>query len=117
MAKPLNTPMLSWFSYYYAKNASDTQDRRLNLVKANLRGLPPMTIVNAEIDPLRSDGETLAGAVRVAGGKVEQRTFLGVTHEFFGMGQVVRGAADAEAYAVSRLQPALAVRRQGAMAN
>ncbi len=39
---------------------------------------------------------------------MEQRTFPGVTHEFFGMGKVVRGAYDAEAYAVGRLRPALA---------
>ena len=65
------------------------------------------TIVNAEIDPLRSDGETLAEALRQAGGKVDQRTFAGVTHEFFGMGTVVRGAYDANAYAVGRLKSAL----------
>jgi len=50
-------------------------DPRINLVKANLRDLPPTTIVNALIDPLRSDGETLADAMRAAGDKVEQRTF------------------------------------------
>ncbi|GGD98019.1 hypothetical protein GCM10011529_00040 [Polymorphobacter glacialis] len=110
-AKPLNTPMLSWFGYYYSKSKADAQDPRINLVKADLRGLPPLTIVNAQIDPLLSDGETLAAAVRAAGGKVEQRTFPGVTHEFFGMGQVVSGAAQAEAYAAARLKPALAAAR------
>ena len=106
-AKPLNTAMLSWFSYYTVAAKADAQDPRINLVKANLRGLPPTTIVNAQIDPLRSDGETLAEAMRAAGDQVEQRTFPGVTHEFFGMGTVVKGAADAEAYAVARLRPAL----------
>lgn len=37
---------------------------------------------------------------------VEQKTFNGVTHEFFGMGKVVRGAYDAENYAVTRLKAA-----------
>ena len=85
---------------------ADLRDPRINLVAANLRNLPPVTIVNAQIDPLRSDGETLAAALNQAGDRVEQRTFPGVTHEFFGMGKVVRGAADANAYAIDRLRVA-----------
>ena len=108
--KPLNTAMLSWFTHYWARSDADPMDPRINLVAANLKGLPPVTIVNAQNDPLRSDGETLAQALRAAGDDVEQRTFPGVTHEFFGMGMVVEGAKAANAYAVSRLQPALAAR-------
>lgn len=107
-AKPLNTAMLKWFGHYYTNTPADMQDPRINLVKANLRGLPPTTIVNAQIDPLRSDGETLAKAMRSAGVRVEQRTFNGVTHEFFGLGKVVRGAYDAETYAIGRVQGAIA---------
>ena len=107
-AKPLNTAMLKWFGYYYSTSMADMQDPRLNLVKANLKGLPPVTIINAQIDPLRSDGETLATALRSAGDKVEQKTFPGVTHEFFGMGKVVKGAYDAETYAVARMTAAFA---------
>ena len=69
--------------------------------------MPPTTIVNAQIDPLRSDGETLAAAMRAAGDQVEQRTFPGVTHEFFGLGKVVRGAYDAETYGIGRVSAAL----------
>ncbi|SFN81958.1 alpha/beta hydrolase [Sphingomonas sp. OK281] len=107
-AKPLNAAMLKWFGYYYQTTPADAQDPRLNLVKANLRGLPPTTIINAQIDPLRSDGETLAVAMRAAGVKVEQKTFPGVTHEFFGMAKVVRGAKDANDLAVARLKTAFA---------
>ena len=105
-AKPLNTPMLGWFGHYYSKSPADMMDPRLNLVAADLRGLPPTTIVNAQIDPLRSDGETLAVAMRGAGDTVEQRTFPGVTHEFFGMGKVVRGAYDAEMFGIGKLKAA-----------
>lgn len=107
-AKPLNAAMLKWFGYYYQASPADAQDPRLNLVKANLRGLPPTTIINAQIDPLRSDGETLASAMRAAGDTVEQRTYPGVTHEFFGMAKVVRGAKDANDLAVARLKAAFA---------
>ena len=109
-ANPLNTAMLKWFGYYYTTSMADMQDPRLNLVGANLRGLPPTTIVNAQIDPLRSDGETLAAAMKSAGDRVEQRTFPGVTHEFFGMGAVVRGAYDANQYAIGRLKAAFGSR-------
>ena len=105
-AKPLNTAMLKWLGYYYQSSAADAQDTRLNLVKANLRGLPPTTIINAQIDPLRSDGETLSTAMKASRVKVEQRSFAGVTHEFFGMGAVVRGAYDANLLAVARLKAA-----------
>lgn len=109
-SKPLNTAMLSWFTHYWARSDADPQDPRINLVAANLKDLPPITIVNAQNDPLRSDGETLAQALRAAGDDVEQRTFPGVTHEFFGMGAVVEGSKEANAYAVSRLKPALMAR-------
>ena len=100
--------MLKWFGYYYSTSMADQQDPRIDLVKADLKGLPPTTIVNAQIDPLRSDGETLAQAMRAAGVRVEQRTFPGVTHEFFGLGKVVRGAYEAENYAIGRVQSAFA---------
>ena len=111
-AKPLNTPMLAWFGHYFSRTAADLQDPRINLVRANLRGLPPVTIVNAEIDPLLSDGINLTAALRRAGVAVQQRTYRGVTHEFFGMAAVVGGAAEANAFAVERLRPALARRRR-----
>jgi len=109
-AKPLNGAMLKWFNYYVFKSMADTKDTRVDLVHADLHGLPPVTIINAELDPLQSDGVTLAAALRSAGVSVEQRTFPGVTHEFFGMGKVVKGAYDAEGYAVERLKSPLGVR-------
>lgn len=99
-ASPLSTPDLSWFAHYYSGRPNNIQDPRINLVAANLRGLPPVTIVSAQIDPLLSDGLNLSAALRLAGVPVMQRTYPGVTHEFFGMGSVVRGAAQANAWAV-----------------
>ena len=107
-AKPLNTAMLKWFGHFYQTSAADGNDPRLNLVAANLRGLPPVTVINAEIDPLRSDGDTLTTALKAAGIGVKQKTYAGVTHEFFGMGSVVRGAKDAGMFAVERLKAAFA---------
>ncbi len=110
-AKPLNSAMLPWFAYYYQKSPDDARDPRLNLVGADLKGLPPMTIVNAAIDPLRSDGETFTAALKRASVQATQKTFPGVTHEFFGMASVVKGAEAAQTFAVDRLRLALSPRR------
>lgn len=91
-AKPLNKPMMEWFFDKYLRSAADRKDRRIDLVNANLKGLPPTTIVTAAIDPLRSDGQTLAERLKTAGVEVEARNYNGVTHEFFGMGAVVAKA-------------------------
>ncbi|MDQ2666902.1 MAG: alpha/beta hydrolase [Gemmatimonadota bacterium] len=105
-AKPLNRAMMSWFFDKYQRTPADRQDPRINLVGANLAGLPPVTIINAQLDPLRSDGEMLADKIRSAGGTVDQKTYPGVTHEFFGMGAVHQKAKDAEAYAADALKKA-----------
>ena len=102
-AKPLDRPMMSWFFEQYLRGPQDRADPRVNLVAANLQGLPPTTIINAQIDPLRSEGEQLAERLRAAGVTVEQKTYGGVTHEFFGMGAVVDKAMAAEQMAADAL--------------
>lgn len=107
-AKPLDRAMMKWFTAQYLRTPADGKDPRINLVAANLKGLPRTTIVNAEIDPLRSDGENLAMKMKSAGDQVEQKTFPGVTHEFFGMGAVVPEAKEAMTFAVARLREGFA---------
>jgi acetyl esterase/lipase len=102
-AKPLNRPMMSWFFKNYLRSDADRQDPRINLVGADLKGLPPVTIINAQIDPLRTDGEMLAAKIRDAGGTVDQKTYEGVTHEFFGMGAVLEKAKEAQTQGASAL--------------
>ena len=105
-AKPLNRPMMNWFFDKYLSGPQDRASTRVNLVAANLSGLPPTTIINAQIDPLRSDGETLAQKMRAAGVQVDQKTYAGVTHEFFGMGAVLDSAQAAEQMAADALRKA-----------
>ena len=96
-AKPLNKPMIEWFVDKTISKPADKTDPRLDLANANLRGLPPVTILNAQIDPLREDGAILQAALRKAGVKVDRKVYDGVTHEFFGMAAVVKDAASAQA--------------------
>ncbi len=101
---PLNRRMMRWFFRNVTRSAQDELDPRLRLVDANLEGLPPVTIISAHIDPLRSDGVKLEDALNAAGVEVERRDYDGVVHEFFGMGAVVAKAREAMEYAGERLR-------------
>lgn len=106
-AKPLSTPMLEWFFQHTLTAKNESTDPRLNLVTANLKGLPPTTIILAEIDPLHDDGVGLAEKMKAAGVSVDLKEYSGVTHEFFGMGAVVADAQAALDFAAGRLKAAL----------
>jgi len=103
-AKPLNTALMEWFGKHELQNPQDRLDPRIDLANANLRGLPPATIITAEIDPLRSGGKLLAGKLKTAGVPVNYNNYEGVTHEFFGMGEVVDEAKDAVEFAARDLK-------------
>lgn len=106
-AKPLNKPMIEWFVKHTFADESETADPRVNVVgAANLAGLPSSTVILAEIDPLRTEGEKLAEKLEAAGVEVRHKTFHGSTHEFFGMGLVVPDAAVAQQFAAHELKRA-----------
>ena len=106
-AKPLNKPMMEWFAKHTLGKPGDKKDPRIDLVHANLKGLPPVTLINARIDPLRSDAEMLAVSLKKAGVKVTHKIYDGVTHEFFGMAAVVAKAKDAQKLAGEQLSQSL----------
>lgn len=112
-AAPLDKAAMQWF-VKYATTPRDAQDPRLNLLAADLKGLPPTTIITAEIDPLRSDGELLARKLKAAGVKTTYRNFDGVTHEFFGLGAAVADARVAQDLAAKQLARALGTTPAGA---
>lgn len=105
-AKPLDKAGMKWFADTIKKSDADLADKRLDLVHADLHGLPRTSIVLAEIDPLRSEGEQLADKLEQVGVKVSKKTYEGVTHEFFGMGAVVSDAKNAEEWAGDQLEDA-----------
>ncbi|GBU16007.1 MULTISPECIES: alpha/beta hydrolase [Methylobacterium] len=107
--KPLDRDTMAWFYDHVVSQDSDRADPRLDIVgKADLKNLPPFTVVTAEIDPLRDDGKGLAEKLKAAGVTVEHRDYAGVTHEFFGMGTVVAKARQAEDAVVADLKKAFA---------
>ncbi len=106
-AKPLNRAMLMWFFQHYLNNMAESTDPRIKLVAANLTGLPPTTIINAEIDPLRDDGLALQVALQAAGVQVMRKLYPGITHEAFGAAAVIPESKDAQAVASAALKAAL----------
>lgn len=107
-AKPLSTAALTWFLRHTIQGERDRLDPRLDLVLANLRDLPPVSVINAAIDPLRSDGDLLVERLKEAGVETTHRIFEGVTHDFFGLDAVVAKAAEAQDFAAAQLKRAFA---------
>ncbi|WP_308813299.1 alpha/beta hydrolase [Pseudomonas capeferrum] len=107
-AMPLNRPMMLWFIAQVTSGAADVKDPRIDLVHADLQGLAPVTLINAEIDPLRDDGAQLEQALKNSGVSVERKLYSGVTHEFFGTAAVVKKAQEAQEYAGQRLKASFA---------
>ncbi|UFN50767.1 alpha/beta hydrolase [Roseomonas sp. OT10] len=107
-AKPLNKPMVEWFVRHYTNSPADLQDPRLNVYAgADLRGLPPTVIVNAQIDPLADDGLRLAQALQRANVPVARQEYAGVTHEFFGADAVLSKAGEAQRWLAGELRRVL----------
>jgi acetyl esterase len=103
-AKPLNKPMMQWFFDQYLRTPADGKSPLIDLVQADLKGLPPSTVITAQIDPLRSEGKDLADRMRQTGSDVDYRNYEGVAHEFFGMGAVVEDAKQAQRQAADGLK-------------
>lgn len=102
-AVPLSRDFMKWFFEQYVPNWSTNNDPLINLIDADLSGLPATTIINAEIDPLENEGGVLAEKMKAAGIDVERKMYKGVTHEFFGMSAILEQAVDAQNFAVDRL--------------
>lgn len=102
-SQPLTRATVRWAQNQYAPD--DLADPRLDLApRRDLAGMPPTTIVLADIDPLRSQAETLAANLQQAGVRVDVRRYAGVTHDFFGLGAYVPRAAEAEQDVASALK-------------
>ena len=104
--KPLSTGLMKWFFQKYLNSAADGKNPMISLITANLAGLPATTIISAEYDPLRSEGELLRDNFKKAGVATSYKLYKGVTHEFFGMAAVLPEAKDAQAFAADELKKA-----------
>ena len=102
----LNKATMKWFFDLYNPGWETEENPLISLISADLGGLPPTTIINAEIDPLRYEGGVLAERLQAAGVPVERKVYNGVTHEFFGMNALLEQAEAAQKFAAMRLKDA-----------
>jgi acetyl esterase len=108
-AAPLNAAMMKWFFDHALANKEDWTNHQINVLEAKtLQGMPSTTLITADIDPLRSDGEMLAKKLEADGVSVAYKNYEGVTHEFFGMGAVIDTAREAVNFAAGNLKTAFA---------
>lgn len=109
-AKPLDRATMEWFFTNYLRSPDDGANSLIDLSHApNLAGLPPATVITAEIDPLRSEGEAYANRLKEAGVDVDYQNYRGLTHGFFVTGAVVSAAKDAQIQAADDLKKSLGV--------
>lgn len=106
-AAPLSRAAAIWFTNYYLPNEADRSNPYASpLLADDLSGLPPATIITAEIDPLRSEGEQYAVRLSEVGVLTVYQAYDNVTHEFFGAGTIIEEARQAVALAAEGLRGA-----------
>lgn len=84
--------LLSGFDLYTNNDPKVLSEPDLNLMSADYRGLPPTTIITAEFDPLRDEGETLRELMLAHGVEVNCERYSGVIHGFFQLSGVSESA-------------------------
>jgi acetyl esterase len=71
-----------WFRGLYLSKGSDFGNPRVNILDADLSGLPSVCMVVAECDPLSDESLELEDRLRAVGVDVTARTYPGTVHSF-----------------------------------
>lgn len=97
---------MQYFMDAYASGVDPDHPLLAPAAAGNLTGLASATVVTAECDPLRDEGEAYAAAMQRAGVDVELRRFDGQVHPFVAMGGVIDDASVARRYVAERIRSA-----------
>lgn len=102
------THMTWYWDQYLGDEGDGTHAYASPLQAEDLSGLPPATVLTAELDPLRDEGEAYAEALSTAGVATEALRADGMFHGFFGLDEFLPEAEEAVEWTFARLRDALA---------
>ncbi len=104
----LSREMMQWFWGHYLKRPEDGDDPLASPLRyGNFEGLPPATVITAEYDPLRDEGEEFARRLQAAGVETQLSRYKGMFHGFASMLVALDAADRAVAEGAEALQRAL----------
>lgn len=78
----LSLHMMIWFRGLHIRNGKDFFDPRVDIMRADLRKLPPVWLVVTECDPLHDDSIELERLLREADVDVSAKVYAGTVHSF-----------------------------------
>lgn len=100
----LDAADMAWFVEQYAAGADPADPRLSPLRLPDVAGLAPATVVTAEYDVLRDEGESYAARLAEAGVPVGLRRYDGMVHGFFVLPGLFDQAVEAGDYVAERLR-------------
>lgn len=106
----LSVDDMAWNYQLYVPDPQQRLEPAVDLLNADLRGLPPTVLATAEFDPLRGEAEELAGRMRAAGVTVDHVPGPGLVHGYFLMQDIVPAAAACAERVVTALDSVLRLR-------
>jgi len=96
-----------YYEQYFGPHWRQATGSGVAPIDADLRGLPPTTMVIAECDPVRDEDEEFTRRLAQSGVDVQVRTFVGMFHPFILFRQL-QASREAEAFICQQLRTAFA---------